>query len=877
MTKKHKITVNKKQLTNGLTVLAVPMHYIPKVDVQLWYGVGSKHETLREKGIAHLIEHMIFKGTDTLSESDINVITSKLSGSCNAFTAHDYTGYLFEFPTQNWQYSLQMLSDCMRNCSFKKDLLNSELKAVIQELKMYRDNYEMSAIDELMSAIFNGHPYHYPIIGYKHDLWHLDQQTLKNFYDKYYVPNNATLIVVGDVQAEEVFKQAEQYFGTIKPRTFEKQTPFYWERDLASKSVTLYRDVQQPVVIVAFVVPGAAQKNDYALDVLNWVLGSGRGSRLYKKLVDELGLATDVVAMGYDLFDYGMFFVQVQPKGVHVIASIIECIKNELNDMSINGITDAELERAKAQAHMQYIGLFENNSQLAYALGKSYLATGDAEYVLEHYTISDHELKATLDQLLKLWVRSDLMHGAYVLPLQEREKEYWRMLQEESDRLDAQLLVGRDRTSAVEPAVYANNVAINEFTGFKFPRYSSIMLDNGLEVLYYHDDRIQKVELTLEFKADYLYDPEDKQGLSNFVAQLLLKGTSKYTAAQLADLIESKGMGISSSSGFITLSMLSKDFKCGMELLTMIVSDALFAENAVEQVHHKTAIDIADYWDQPYQFAGALIRKDIYAGHPYSKSVIGTRESLDKITRVDLVENYKQFITPSGSRLALVGDFSGYDLKQVLEQTLGKWAGPRVQEINFPQLAHPNHQTITHAINRDQVVLAFAGLSIERTHPDYDKLLLFDQIFGGGVLGAMSSRLFQVREQTGLFYTIAGSALAGADKQPGLVLVKTIVSLERLHEAEKAIKDVMTSAAVSITQEELLQAKRALINSLVDHFASYRQMVSTFLALRRFDLPIDYFDKRADQLQTIQLPAVQKAAARVLVPDAMITVKIGRV
>jgi zinc protease len=403
------------------------------------------------------------------------------------------------------------------------------------------------------------------------------------------------------------------------------------------------------------------------------------------------------------------------------------------------------------------------------------------------------------------------------------------------------------------------------------------MLDNGLEVLYYHDDRIQKIELTLEFKADYLYDPEDKQGLSNFVAQLLLKGTSKYTAAQLADLIESKGMGISSSSGFIALSMLSKDFKCGMELLTMIVSDALFAENAVEQVNHKIAIDIADYWDQPYQFAGALIRKDIYAGHPYSKSVLGTRESLDKITRADLIENYKQFITPSGAHLALVGDFSGYDLKQVLEQTLGKWSGPRVQEVNFPQLSRSNHHAITHVINRDQVILAFAGLSIERTNPDYDKLLLFDQIFGGGVLGAMSSRLFQVREQTGLFYTIAGSALAGADKQPGLVLVKTIVSLERLHEAEKAIKDVMASAAASITQEELLQAKRALINSLVDHFASYRQMVSTFLALRRFDLPIDYFDKRADQLQAIQLPAVQEAAARVLVPDAMITVKIGRV
>src|SRR3990172_3903000 len=151
--------VQKKVLSNGMTVLVRPLHMIPKVSLQLWYNVGSKDEKSGEKGIAHLIEHMIFKGTKKLSESDINVVSHMLSGSINAFTSWDYTGYLFNFPTQNWKETLPIMADCMLNCAFKDDHLNSEMKAVIQELKMYRDNYQMSLLEEIMGSIFVDHPY----------------------------------------------------------------------------------------------------------------------------------------------------------------------------------------------------------------------------------------------------------------------------------------------------------------------------------------------------------------------------------------------------------------------------------------------------------------------------------------------------------------------------------------------------------------------------------------------------------------------------------------------------------------------------------------------------------------------------------------------
>ncbi|MDR3551085.1 MAG: pitrilysin family protein, partial [Candidatus Babeliales bacterium] len=141
MTSQISTPVKKKVLSNGLTVLVYETHNIPKVSLQLWYNVGSKDEKSGERGIAHLIEHMIFKGTEKLSESDINIVSHMLSGSINAFTSYDYTGYLFNFPTQNWHEALPIMADCMVNCSFKDEHLNSEMKAVIQELKMYRDDY----------------------------------------------------------------------------------------------------------------------------------------------------------------------------------------------------------------------------------------------------------------------------------------------------------------------------------------------------------------------------------------------------------------------------------------------------------------------------------------------------------------------------------------------------------------------------------------------------------------------------------------------------------------------------------------------------------------------------------------------------------------
>jgi len=880
--KENDMDIKQYVLGNGMTVLVYPTHIIPKVCVQIWYQVGSKDESTGEKGIAHLIEHMIFKGTSGegslgLSESDINMIGQKLSAGSNAFTTYDFTGYRFDLPTHNWHQILPVVADCMTNCSFKDEHLNSEMKAVIQELKMRKDNYILGLVEAMFMALFSDHPYHYPIIGFKQDLWNVNGSDLRKFYKKHYVPNNATLIVVGDVDANEVFELAKNYFGHIAPNLEYKRPEFYLSKDIASKSITLYRDVAQPVCALAYVFPGMSHKTEHLIDLLSYILGSGKSSRLYKTIVDEQQLATSLSTSHWSLFEYGVFFVLFEPKNLHDTDKIITLVQKEIDNITAHGITEKELTRAVNQSKMKYYSKLENMQKLAYDMGQFFLATNDKNYVFEYLNQPLHKLQNELHGLLKNCFRSSITNKGMVLPLPEEEKKEWLALQAASDLQDEKILSVRQRSTEVEGPSYVNKIKAGTPGLFDFPKAQVSTTKNGIKLLSHHNGNTPKINLILQFKAKDYYDPQDKQGLYNFVTQMMIEGTKNYSATQLADELESRGISLSVYPGGVSMSMLSADLRKGLELLFEILTSATFDKNEIEKIRAQLQVDIKNFWDSPKQFSGQLVREHIYKGHPYSKNDLGTAKVIAEINQKDLIDCYHAFIVPEQARLAIVGDLAGYNIHDEIEQVLGSWQGQAVPDIAFPVLQSSAYQEIVHPINRDQVILCFANLSIDRKHPDYDKLLIFDQILGHGALGSMSSRLFRLREQTGLFYTIDGSLTSHADEQPGMVIVKTLVSLDRLAEAEKAIKHTLIHAADVITQDEFEQAKNAILTSLVQYFESNSKTASAFLFLDKYNFAPDYFDTRAVALSQITIADVQKAVQRALKPDELLTFKIGRV
>lgn len=869
------MSIAKKVLSNGLTVLVKSSHIVPKVSIQLWYKVGSKDEKNGEKGIAHLIEHMIFKGTKKmLSESDINVIVHKLSGDCNAFTSYDYTGYKFNMPSHHWREMLPIMADCMVNAAFKDDHLNSEMKAVIQELKMIKDNHTRQIAYDLLTTIFSDHPYHYPLIGYKQDLWSVSGADLERFYKKHYHPNNATLVVVGDVDAEEVFSLADKYFGHIPSDNSYQKEQFYHNEDITSKSITIYRDIQQPTGIMAFEIPGAKEKMAHLSDVSSIILSGGKSSRLYKRLVDQERLVTSITVTSLDLFDHALLLCIYSPKNADDIPVIEQIVMDVIQDLIDNGLDQDELQTALNKAKMQEYNLLESNETQAYLIGQYYLSTGDPNYAFNYLEVPKEIFNKEIPLFLKRYIRPSVMHRGLVLPLHNDDKSQWLTIQQTSDAQDNQILSARKRLTPIESPKYANQITLGTPEDFDFPKAKSAQLENGLKLLWYNNEETPKINLVLEFKAKSWFDPEDQQGLFLFLTRMMSEGTKNYTADQLAYEIESRGMSLSVYPGGISMVMLRDDFQKGLELLLEVLTNATLPEEKTEKIRSQLYVGLKQFWDNPLMFAGQLAHQIVYKNHPFSKLASGTFDSIASITRDDLVDCYNRLISPDGAILVLVGDLDGIDVEYALNNTLGVWFGQKVQDPEYPKLSTVDHKEINYSINRDQAVLMFTGLSVDRSNPDFDKLLLFDQIFGGG---GLHSRLMQLREQTGLFYSISGSTTLQAGKQPGMVMVRTMVSMDRLNEAEEVIKNLINTVVDTITDQELFEAKNAVANSLIGIFNSNDNIAQAFLFLEKYGFANDYFDHRAKNLAHISLQEVKDAAQKYMNTDHMSVLRIGRV
>ena len=868
----------KAVLSNGMTVIVRPVHEIPKVSMQIWYRVGSKDEEADERGIAHLIEHMIFKGTEKmLSESDINVLVHKLSGDCNAFTSYDYTGYLFNVPAHYWHEILAVMADCMQNVRFDKNMLASEMKAVIQELKLGRDNYVRSLTKELLADIFFDHPYHHPTIGYKQDLWNADPELLRAFYKKHYLPNNATLVVVGDVDPCDVVARAEEYFGSIPANPAYAKEKFYHNRDLVTKAVTLHRDIKQPMALVCWEIPGVSQCCDSIVSALEFILGKGRSSRLYQKLVHELQLVTSLSVGALSLFEHGILIISFEPKHIADMPRIEAIINEELASIARDGVSIAECERALNKMRMELYGTLEDIQEQAYLLGYYYLATGNPEYIFTSLDITPQLLADQVKNFVGMYLRPSLVQKGAVMPLMASEHDVWHAMQTNSDKEDAAILAFHKRETPVEPARYADTVEVKLPEPFPFPKAQVSVLDNGVKLLWHVNKNTPQVTVSLSLRAKSYYDDVNKQGLGTCVAMMLKEGTTKHSATEFATLIESRGMALSTAPGSIEITALKQDLPFALEVLYEVLTTAAFEEAALKRVRAQLISSIHNFWDEPKNFAGQLIREAIYKNHPYAKNSLGTIESVNSFTVDDLKEYYARYISPDGARLAIVGDIGDFDVPALVNEKLGTWQGPKVAEIEFPPVPDTEAQLIDYPINRDQIVLAFAKKSIARTEAPFDPYLIYTQVFGGGDVADMSSRLFELREASGLFYTISGSLLTNTDEQPGLLYVKTIVSKDRLAEAEKVIKGTIAHAHETLTDVECEEAKLAIVNAIIDYFSSNAGIAHTFLFLDRFNLPERYFDDRAQQLEPITAAAIKQAVANLMNPDNLVTLRIGRV
>ncbi|MFA6527059.1 MAG: pitrilysin family protein [Candidatus Babeliales bacterium] len=871
------LEIHRHTLKNGLTLLVRQNNRVPRVDIQMWYGVGSKDETDGQRGMAHLLEHMLFKGTKLLSETDINIITHKLGGESNAFTTHDYTCYTYRLPSVAWFQALPLLADCMVNARLDEQMLASELRTVVEELRMYRDDYQNCLIEHMMETVFVQHPYHHPIIGTKQDLCGLTGKHLHDFYKQHYHPGNAMLLVAGDVDIEDVINRVEKEFGHIESVKDYKRSSFPMVGDLVQKAVTLYRPTKTPWSVYAYTIPGFSTGQNHIFDIAALILANGRSSRLYQRLVNEKRLAFDVECSVYDFHEQGFFVITLYPVSPKALDQIEVIIKEEIALLASQPLKKWEFQSAKKRTMMDYATLLESNEKQAMLIGSSFMATGNEQFINAYFEKSEKVSPKEIQTFFATYCSPLRMHKGYLLPLMKGDLAQFKFLQDEDNALEQSVLTRAVRSTPVEEGKFVTKIEVPKEKAFSYPRPEQKMLDNGLELMWYHNGHVPQITIILNFKAFAGYDPEGKEGVLAFLLRTMTDATKKHTSYALSKILELEGISLIPFTDGIGVKCLSSDLDKALGLLKELLLMPSFAKESIEKVRGFILNELDEYWDTPIDFIDQIAKDIMYKGHPYSKYPWGTKKSITALTAKDLKECYKKFVSPQGAQMIVVGDFKGIDIPERITKTFKQWQGEEVGELQYPAITQPRVKTITRKMNRDQVALAFVAPSISRLDEHFYQAAILDTVVTGGGQAVASSRLFALREKTGLFYGIGGSLLHQAKEKQGLVLIKTIVSPDKVEKARKLILQTLEDVKKNgITQDEFDMARRHLISSSVELFENNMQTALTFLFLKKYKLNFNLFDKLSSRLSIMKLDEIQVIAKQLCSTDKMITIRVGK-
>ncbi len=347
--------VFERTLANGLKVIVKEDHRAPVVVQQIWYKTGSMDERTGKTGVAHALEHMMFKGTKLVPAGEFSRRIAAAGGRENAFTSDDYTAYFQQLGRDKLPLAMKLESDRMHNLNLLSSEFAKEIKVVMEERRMRTDDAPHALLQEkMMAVVYEEHPYQHPVIGWMSDLEHLDVNDVKDWYRRWYAPNNATLVIAGDVKAKDVFALAQRYYGSIPEQVYPARRIYTEPAQLGIKRMVVKAPAELPLLVMDYHAPNVKDPlrdwKPYALEMLAGVLGGNDSARLNKHLVREKQIASDV-SVGYDSESRGpaLFTLEATPSAGKTAADVEVALRAEIALLIKDGVSEEELKRVKAQ------------------------------------------------------------------------------------------------------------------------------------------------------------------------------------------------------------------------------------------------------------------------------------------------------------------------------------------------------------------------------------------------------------------------------------------------------------------------------------------------------------------------------------------------
>ncbi|HBB30420.1 MAG TPA: peptidase M16 [Cyanobacteria bacterium UBA8803] len=867
--------VSKTILENGLTILTKEVHTAPVVTVQVWYSVGSRNESLGLNGISHQLEHLLFKGT-TNRPIQFGRLLSALGADSNAFTSYDQTAYFGTVERDKLEALLILEADRMQNTLINAEHLASEKRVVISELQGYENDPEYRLDRAVMAATFPNHAYGLPVGGTKADVERFTLEQVKDYYDTYYNPNRATLIIVGDFETASVLDAVKNHFGKIPNRQSSSTTPSPISNAKPAKNhpIRLQEPGSSALLEVVYPLPAIAHPDVPALDVMDYILTSGRSSRLYQALV-ESGEANSAWGYAANLIEKGWYTLFTAADPGRDLEEIDRILQQIIADVQNQGVTTAELNRAKAQIQASAILSNRDVTSQAFQLGDDQTTAGDYRFTDRYLKAIAQVTLADVQRVAKTYLNPEQRTIGFFEPtqIQEETSSTSSNFSKTSENFTSGPPVDPAEVAQYLPAVVSDAAIANHQL---LPQL--LTLNNGLRLLLLSDRSTPTVTLSGYIAAGKVFDPLQKSGLADLTATNLMNGTQTKDALTLAQILEDRGADLGfyavREGTYIGGNTLSKDLPTLIATLSDVLQNATFPNDQLELSRQRTLNNLDTALDDPSYLARQTLAQTIYPdNHPFHS--FPTTESIKRITRDDMVRFYQEHYRPDTTLLTLVGDFAPQQVRSLLETQLGNWtANGKPPQVEFPPVELPQKLLRLNSLlpGKSQSVTYLGSKSITRQDPLYYAALVLNQILGGDTL---ASRLgSEIRDRQGLTYGIYSYFQTGINCGSFLIEMQTAPE-----DAEKAIASTLSliqqTRDKGVTAAEVATAKHSIMSEYSVALANPDNLAQTILENQVYGLSLDEIHEFVNQIEAVTLAQVNQAAKELLHPDNLIVVTAG--
>jgi len=849
-------------LNNGLRVIVHEDRKAPIVAVTLWYHVGSRNEVAGKTGFAHLFEHLMFNGSENYNDEYFAPFQQVGATSMNGTTNSDRTNYFQTVPTTALDLAMWMESDRMGHLlgAIDQEKLD-EQRGVVQNEKRQRENQPYGRVfDYITENVFpSGHPYSWTTIGSMEDLNAASLEDVGLWFQNYYGPNNATLVLAGDVDIETAKDTVQRHFGHIPPGPPIARMETWVPSLDQERRMTVEDRVPQSRVYKTWPVPEWGSLDSEWLSLADAVLSQGPNSRLYQRLVYEEQIATDVGGYLFLGEISGAYAVWATAQSGQDLSEVERIMNEEIERFIDDGPTREELDRIITQTRaglirgIERVGGFGGKSGI---LAESAVFGGRPDAYKDSLNILNSVRPVNLRDVAREW----LSKNAFVLEVLPFEEQLTASGEDV------------DRSEPPIPSIFPESA---------FPTLERTELSNGMQLIVARRDAVPVLQFSLQLNAGYASDQFATPGTANMAMNMLDQGTNSREALDISEELAGLGAQLRTGSNidysFVSLSALKENLESSLEIYSDVILNPAFPEQELVRQKRLGISHIQREKTTPMSMALRIFPALIYGeGHAYSLPMTGsgTEEAITDLSRADLQTFHQTWFKPNNATMIVVGDTSLKEIAPILDSLFSNWVGSEIPQKNIPSVALPESSRIVLVDRPGSEQSIIIGGQVVFAKSDERELALqtVNDIFGGSFTSRINMNL---REDKAWSYGVRSMLVDTMNQRPFIVYapVQSDRTADSLAELDRELRELLNDKPVN--EEEVDTSKKRSTLTLPGRWETAQAVANDIAQMVRFTLPNDYWKEYAGLVSKVSVQETNAAARNQLKPDQLIWVVVG--